>query len=75
MDKFEKVERLRERANVTYEEAKAALEQANDDLLDAILILEKQGKVRGPKANAYSTTYHPENKVRGSSQWSCVLHQ
>ena len=62
MDKFEKVERLRERANVTYEEAKAALEQANDDLLDAILILEKQGKVRGPKANAYSTTYEEQKQ-------------
>ena len=44
MEMFEKVEKLREHANVTYEEAKAALEEANGDLLEAIVLLEKQGK-------------------------------
>ena len=36
MDEFEKIEKLRTRANITYEEAKAALDEANGDLLDAI---------------------------------------
>ena len=60
MDKMEKVERLREHANVSYEEAKAALEQANDDLLDAMVILEKQGKVKMPKQPTYSTEYEQQ---------------
>ena len=62
MDKLEKVERLREHANVTYEEAKAALEQANDDLLDAMVILEKQGKVGAPEAKTYSTSYEEQKQ-------------
>jgi len=47
MTHFEMVEKLREKANVSYEEAKAALEKADWDLLDAMLILEKQGRVGG----------------------------
>lgn len=46
MATIEQVERLREKANVTYDEAKAALEACNNDLLDAIIYLEKQGKVK-----------------------------
>ena len=57
MEMIEKVERLRERADVTYEEAKAALEEAGGDLLDAMVILERQGKVRGPARSSYSTEY------------------
>lgn len=54
MDMFEKVEKLKEKANVTFEEAKAALEEANGDLLDAMIILEKQGKTESSK-ETYST--------------------
>ena len=56
MDRLEKVEKLRERANVTYEEAKAALDQAEDDLLEAMVLLEKQGKTRRPEQSTYSTS-------------------
>ena len=62
MDKLEKVERLREHANVSYEEAKAALEQANDDLLDAMVILERQGKVGAPESKTYSTSYEEQKQ-------------
>lgn len=55
MEQFEKVEKLREKANVSYETAKAALEESNWDLLDAVIYLEKQGKVEEPKASAYTT--------------------
>ena len=55
MDELEKVEKLRERANVSYEEAKEALEKSNGDLLDAIVYLEKQGKVNAPNQTSYST--------------------
>ena len=52
MTQFEMVEKLCEKANVTYEEAKAALEAANWDLLDAIVFLEQEGKVKK------STSHH-----------------
>jgi hypothetical protein len=54
MDTFEKVEKLREKADVTFEEAKAALDEANGDLLDAMILLEKQGKAEAQK-ESYST--------------------
>ena len=60
MDKLEKVERLRERANVSYEEAAKALEEANGDLLDALVILEKQGKTKSPEQSTYSTSYEEQ---------------
>lgn len=71
MDNFEKVEKLREKANVTFEEAKAALEEAGGDLLDAMIVLEKQGKAE-PRKETYSTkdeapvmvVDQPENRER-----------
>lgn len=57
MDMFEKVEKLRQAANVSYEEAKAALEKANGDILDAMIILEREGKVKRPNTESYSTRY------------------
>ena len=53
MDHYEMVEKLREKANVSYEEAKAALEAADWNLLDALVLLENQGKVSG--SETYST--------------------
>lgn len=57
MTELEKVEKLRERANVTYEEAKRALDENNGDLLDAMISLEKQGKTKAPKQESFNTTY------------------
>lgn len=57
MDNFEKVEKLREKANVSYEEAKAALENSNWDMLDAMIYLEKNGKVFRAGNESYSTQY------------------
>ena len=61
MDKLEKIERLRERANVTYEEAKDVLELAGEDVLDAMILLEKQGKVKKPQQSTYSTSYEQQD--------------
>ena len=47
MDHYEMVETLRAKANVTYEEAKAALEASDWDMLDALVLLESEGKVNG----------------------------
>ena len=49
MDYFEKVEKLVEKAGVTYEDAKQALDDSNGDLLDAMILLERSGKTQGPK--------------------------
>ncbi len=53
MDHMEMVERLREKTGISYEEARAALESTNWDMLDALVSLEKQGKVKG---NAHYST-------------------
>lgn len=55
MDNMEKVEKLREKADVSYEEAKAVLEECDWDLLDAIVKLEEQGKVQDRKTASYTT--------------------
>lgn len=57
MEHFEKVEKLRQRANVSYEEAKQALEACEWDMLDAMVYLEKLGKVESPKQESYSTSF------------------
>ena len=58
MVEFEKVEKLVQKANVSYEDAKNALEAANGDMLDAIIALEKAGKVN---SQASFTTTSPES--------------
>ena len=52
MDKIAMVEDIRRRTGLNYEQAKAVLEEADWDLLDALVTLEKQGKV---SASSYST--------------------
>ena len=52
---FEKVDKLRERANVSYEEAKDALERSNGDILDAMILLEREGKTRKEGNGFFST--------------------
>lgn len=58
MTHYEMVELLREKANVSYEEAKNALEKSDWDLLDAIVLLEREGKT--PKTTSESTTRQEE---------------
>lgn len=62
MDTMEKVEKLRERADVSYEDAKKALEENNWDLLEAMVSLEKQGKTKGPAKESYSTRYEEQEQ-------------
>lgn len=46
MDQMEKIEALREKAGVSYTEARAALEAAGGDLLEALCWLEQHGKTQ-----------------------------
>ena len=66
MDIMEKVEALREKANISYEEAKNVLELANGDLLDAMVILERQSKIKKPETEISSkeeTFEHSEEQA------------
>ncbi|NLJ79569.1 MAG: DUF4342 domain-containing protein [Firmicutes bacterium] len=56
MEKLEKIEKLRERAQVSYEEAREACEWAEGDLLEALIYLEKQGKVQPPPGGGYHSS-------------------
>jgi len=64
---LEQVERLREKAKVSYEDAKWALEQAGGDLLAALILLERVGKITG-NGGAYST--HPGGMDETSPHWT-----
>lgn len=57
MTTLENVEKLRGRANITYEEAKQALDACGGDLLDAMIYLESKGKIDPPSGGgSYSST-------------------
>ena len=64
MDHLEMVEKLREKANVSYEEASAALEKCNWDLLDALLMLESEGRLyregEATKQETFTTRPKPQ---------------
>ena len=62
MDNLEKAERLRQTANVSFEEAKAALDACGGDLLDAVVLLEKQGKTAAPGKSVYSTSFQEQTE-------------
>ena len=47
MNRFELIEKLRERADINYEEAEQLLSDTQDDLIAALIILEKQGRLKG----------------------------
>ena len=59
---LEQVEKLKERANVSYEDAKSALEYTDGDLLEAVIYLERQGKIRGPELSSYNTQEGPRER-------------
>jgi len=46
---LELIEMLRERAHVSYEEAREALEKCNCDVVEALIYLEKQDKIKTPQ--------------------------
>ena len=53
MTELEKVEKLREKSNVTFAEAKEALDNTGGDILDALIYLERNGKVTEPAGGGF----------------------
>jgi hypothetical protein len=64
---LDQVEKLKQRANVSYDEAKKALEEANGDILDAIISLEKQNRIKSPAGGGYYNSQEEINKRRDES--------
>ena len=62
MTELEKVEKLREKADVSFAEAKEALDQANGDILDALIYLEQQGKSTVPAGGGYFSAAGPDEQ-------------
>ena len=77
MDHLEMVEKLREKANVSYEEASAALEKCNWDLLDALLMLEGEGRLNSegdaPNQEKYTTRVQPKAEKKAGHGGLAVL--
>lgn len=61
---LEQVEELRQRANISYDEAKAALEETNGDMLEAIINLEKQNRIKPPKGGGYYSSKNSQQDRR-----------
>ena len=84
MTEQEKIEKLCEKAEITQDEARAALEATDWDLLDAIVLLEKQGRVKGA-SSSHSTrteaaaeeevkTERPRFSAHASGVWAQIQH-
>ncbi len=69
---LEQVDKLREKANVSYDEAKAALDAANGDMLEALIHLERQGKVAPPEGGGYYSSAGGSGDQRGKSKESAA---
>lgn len=65
---LEQVEELRRRANISYEEAKAALEETNGDILEAIVNLEKHNRIQAPKGGGYYNSRNTQQDERKNCQ-------
>jgi len=61
MEKITLVDTLRDKTNISYEEAKSALENSNWDILDAMLYLEEHGRVKKPSVSIFYTNEYKES--------------
>lgn len=57
---LEQVEKLCERANISYDEAREMLEATNGDMLEAVIRLEKEGRIKAPGGNGYFNSADPQ---------------
>lgn len=71
MATLEQMEKLCAMANISFEEAKSALDAANGDLLDAIIALEKVGKVHAPTGGGYYSSEKTFDRSAVSGKENC----
>lgn len=60
VEHHEMAEKLVEKCGISYEEAGEVLKEANFDLLEAMIILERRGKLVSSKSSKYSTNMQPD---------------
>ncbi|MEG1009908.1 MAG: ubiquitin [Clostridia bacterium] len=63
MEKVKLVDTLRDKTNISYEEAKRVLENNNWDILDAMLYLEEHGRVKKPSISIFYTNEYKESYI------------
>lgn len=72
MEQVEMVERLHEKAGISYSEARNVLERSGWDMLEALVILEKEGKISPMTASTSSAAeeqkYEKVNATAGGGQ-------
>ena len=69
MTELEKVEKLREKADVSFADAKEALDATDGDILDALIYLENQGKAIVPAGGGFfSAASSPEPKKSNTAK-------
>jgi hypothetical protein len=75
--RMENIDELRRRTNVSYEAAKDALEKCNDDILEALVYLEKQNMVRPATAceNKESLWVKFKRLVRKGNNTRLIIHK
>lgn len=64
MESHKLIDKLRNETNISYEEAKIALEKSNWDILDAFVYLEEKGKVQKPSVSIFYTSEYKESYKR-----------
>ena len=67
MTELEKVEKLREKADVSFAEAKEALDNAGGDVLGALIYLESQGKTTVPAGGGFFSSAGGKAPGQGSA--------
>lgn len=68
MDKFEMLEKVVSTTGVSYENAKDALDRSDWDVLEAVILLEKEGRIEKKGAAYNPPAPEKRSKVRGESR-------
>jgi hypothetical protein len=63
MEDHKLIDKLKNETNISYEEAKIALEKSNWDILDAFVYLEEKGKIQKPSVSIFYTNEYKENYI------------
>ncbi|WP_298843181.1 DUF4342 domain-containing protein [Clostridium sp.] len=60
---LEQIDELRKRANVSYEDAKNALEQNEGNIIESLIYLEKQNKIKPDEKTCNESTFFKKIKI------------
>lgn len=60
MENLKLIDKLKNETNISYEDAKIALEQSSWDILDAVLYLEENEKIKKPSVSIFYTNENKE---------------